>query len=133
MAYATIDDLQARWPGLLEGSRPRAAALLDDAAVRIDAYAPPADPVVDEAVRKVVSLEMVLYVMANETDTEGGPPLVSRSMGPFSQTFDVPKQGRTLMLTAEHKAMLRSRRQTAFMVDLAPDIRPPSTSLGWLT
>lgn len=127
MAYATITDLQARWPGLPDSAHDRAAALLDDAAVRIDTYARPAAPLADQAVRKVVSLEMVLYVMANETDTEGGPPLVSRSMGPFSQTFDVPKQGRTLMLTAEHKAMLRSPRQRAGRLPL------PLPDGGWLT
>lgn len=127
MAYATIEDVQARWPGLPESAHRRAAALLDDAAVRIDAYARPADPPIDAAVRKVISLEMVLYVLANETDAVGGPPVVSRSMGPFSQTFDVPKQGRTLMLTTEHKAMLRSRRQRTGRMPL------PMPEGGWLT
>jgi hypothetical protein len=111
MAYATIDDLRVRWPGLPDSAHERAAALLDDAAVRIDAYVPPSDSPSGLAVRQVVSLEMVLYLLTNEGTPGGGPQLASQSMGPFSRTFDVPKQGRTLLLTPEQKAMLRPQRQ----------------------
>lgn len=118
MAYATVDDLRVIWPGLPAEQEVRAAALLDDAAVRIDAYKPPADPITDKAARKTISREMVMYVMAND----GAPGVTneSRTMGPFSQSFTFDRPGRTLMLTDEQKRMLRPRTQRAFSIDMYP-------------
>ena len=120
MAYATVDDLRVIWPGLPAEQEARAAALLDDAAVRIDAYAPIGGTPTwhDWAARKTISREMVMYVMAND----GAPGVTneSRTMGPFSQSFTFDRPGRTLMLTDEQKRILRPRTQRAFSIDLYP-------------
>ena len=128
MAYATVDDLRAIWPGLSSEQEERAEALLEDAAVRIDAYRAPSDPLTDAAVRKTISREMVMYVMAND----GAPGVTneSRTMGPFSQSFTFDRPGRTLMLTDEQKAMLRPRTQEAFTVPMASPA--DLDHLGWL-
>lgn len=123
-AYATLEDLKAIWPGLPTDQESRARALLQDAAVRIDAYAPltsveSAEVARDIAIRRTVSREMVMFLMASDV-TPGVPMETQRSMGPFSQSFDPPKSGRTLLLTTEHKAMLRTRHQVAFSVAMAP-------------
>lgn len=128
MAYATVDELRQIWPGLPVDQEERATALLEDAAVRIDAYAPilTADPIelADAlAIRKTISREMVMFLMASDI-TPGSPVETQISMGPFSKSFDVPKSGRTLMLTADHKAMLRSRRQAAFSIEMATVTTP---------
>lgn len=119
MAYATVDDLKAIWPGLPSEQEARAGALLEDAAVRIDAYAPlPAPMTLGQlAVRKTVSREMVMYVMAN--DGAPGVTQESRTMGPFSQSYTFDKPGRTLMLTDEQKRMLRPNVQEAFTVPMS--------------
>ena len=120
MAYATVDDLRVIWPGLPVEQEARAAALLDDAAVRIDAYAPIGDTPTWHAwaARKTISREMVMYVMAND----GAPGVTneSRTMGPFSQSFTFDRPGRTLMLTDEQKRILRPRTQRAFSIDMYP-------------
>lgn len=127
MSYATIEDLLAIWPGLPRDQGARAQALLDDAAVRIDAYAPPPAPPrtltpAQLAARLTVSREMVMYVMANDGTPGVTNEAKTRTMGPFSETssvtFDAP--GRTIMLTADHKRMLLPRRSRAFSISLYP-------------
>lgn len=129
MAYAMVADLRMIWPGLPVDQESRAAALLEDAAVRIDAYAPMPDPVTPAAlaVRLTVSREMVMYVMAN--DGAPGVTQESRTMGPFSQSFTFDRPGRTLMLTDEQKAMLRPRHQVAFSAPMGAPAAPP----WWVT
>ncbi|WP_020097389.1 hypothetical protein [Microbacterium sp. 11MF] len=124
-AYATIADLKAIWPGLPSGRETEARELLIDAAVRIDAYAPPSDPPTAPQLRtrKTVSREMVKWVMTSDQGAVvGGADVTqkSRSMGPFSESWTFDRPGRTLLLTEEHKRMLRGRRQRPFSIDLAP-------------
>lgn len=132
-AYATVADVKAIWPGFPAGQEATAVALLQDAAVRIDAYAPPPEaPSVHElAARRTVSREMVKYVMASEPNV-AGPDVASRSrtMGPFSESLTFDRPGRTLMLTEEHKKMLRPSVQEAFTVAFAPPA--PVDPLWWL-
>lgn len=123
MAYATVQDVKAIWPGFPTGQDERAAALLEDAAVRIDAYAPAPEPLTarDAAVRKTISREMVMFVMASDPSlAEIGVASRSRTMGPFSEQWTFDRPGRTLMLTDEHKRMLRPTIQEAFTVAAIP-------------
>lgn len=133
MVYATAEDVQAIWPGFPAEQMARAQALLEDAAVRIDAYAPPPEAPAELtasqlAVRKTVSREMVVYVMMTDANVD---PVTqkSRTMGPFSESWSFDRPGRTLMLTEEHKRMLRSTVQEAFTVGFVQYARGP---LDWL-
>lgn len=132
MVYATAEDVNAIWPGFPAGQEPRALALLEDAAVRIDAYAPPTESLTESelAVRKTVSREMVVYVMMTDANVD---PVTqkSRTMGPFSESWSFDRPGRTLMLTDEHKRMLRPRVQQAFTVGLV-EYQPIDDPLWWL-
>ncbi|PPI08229.1 Gp19/Gp15/Gp42 family protein [Rathayibacter sp. AY1B8] len=135
MTYATAEDVKAIWPGFPAGQETRAAALLEDAAVRIDAYAPPPLAPIEVsaaelAVRKTVSREMVVFVMMADSNVD---PVTqkSRTMGPFSESWSYDRPGRTLMLTEEHKRMLRPRTQQAFTVPLV-SYPPTSDPLWWL-
>lgn len=127
MAYATVDDVRLIWPGLPEDQDARTAELLEDAAVRIDSFAPLPEPPVELterqlAVRKTVSREMVVYVLMADSSAE--PPMTqkSRTMGPFSESWTYDRPGRTLMLTDEHKRMLSTRGHTrAFSVSMIRD------------
>ncbi|MFC7430986.1 MULTISPECIES: hypothetical protein [unclassified Agrococcus] len=132
MVYATVEDLKAIWPAFPTGKEATAEALLDDAAVRIDAYAPPPGPLTVEqlAVRRTVSREMVKFVMANEPAHDPDVASMQRSMGPFSEGITYRTE-RTLMLTDEHKGMLRSRAQIAFTVPMVAE-HPPTDPLWWL-
>lgn len=62
MAYATVDELQERsLRTLSEIEKTRSTALLDDAAILIDAVASTADP----QVKKVVSCRMVIRTLGD--------------------------------------------------------------------
>lgn len=136
--YATVTDLQDIWPGFPAGQEQTALALLQDAAVRIDAYAPPPLPPAhlsdrELATRRTVSREMVKFVMASDQASASGPDVTtkSRTMGPFSESWTYDRPGRTLMLTDEHKRMLRPRVQEAFTVGFTPSA-PVLEPLWWL-
>lgn len=122
MAYATITDLQARWPGLPDGSHPRATELLGDAAVRIDAEAPPPAPPLELTehelrARLIVSCGMVERAM--KSDGTAGVTQESRTQGPFSSSFTFANPTGDLYLTKADRKLLGIGRQTAFMVDMA--------------
>lgn len=136
--YATVTDLREIWPGFPDGQEQTAFALLQDAAVRIDAYAPPPLPPAqltprELATRRTVSREMVKFVMASDQASASGPDVTtkSRTMGPFSESWTYDRPGRTLMLNEEHKRMLRPRVQEAFTVAIVP-AAPAANRLWWL-
>ena len=128
MAYATVDDLEARWRTLTSPEeRARAGILLDDAAVRLDVACPPSDlPTEAElAARKIVSCEMVKRAMA-AADTGGiGVTSIQQGAGPFQATTQFANPTGDLYLTKADKSLLGCGGQRAFMIDLAPP--PPST------
>lgn len=122
MSYATVEDLRVRWPAMPADLDGQAAALLADAAVRIDAYAPPSDAPTpgQAAARKTVSCEMVLYVLRSESSLAAGPGVTqaTRTMGPFSQALSFELGAKTLYLTPDMKALLRSKQQRAANINL---------------
>lgn len=66
MAYATVADVQERMVNTMsEAQETVCAALLDDAAVLIDAYAPTADA----EIKKVVSCRMVSRAIGDGSDS----------------------------------------------------------------
>lgn len=107
MAYATYEDLQARWRTLTEAEQETATVLLDDAAAIIDAYV-----LIDTADEgqmeraKYVSCSMVRRsMMASESDLVGINQ-ASATMGPFSQQATFANPTGDLYLTAQEKAMI---------------------------
>ena len=63
-AYATCEDVEKGYRELTEDEQEKAAALLDEAAIIIDAYASPA---AENEAKKVVSCRMVRRAMGDET------------------------------------------------------------------
>jgi hypothetical protein len=133
-AYATIVDLQRRWPGLPAASHERAQALLEDAAVQIDAEkAPIPDPVTgllpDAAARRMISCAMVERAMMSDGQSA---PVVQQSetMGPFSRSATFANPTGDLYLTKAERKLLGVGKQEAFTVSMAPDV--PTDPLWWL-
>lgn len=112
MAYANVEDLAARWRPLSGAETTRATVLLDDAAVRIDAAKPPAVPLADAEVRKIVSCEMVKRAMLSNGITQQS----QNSGGLFSQQVTYANPTGDMYLTREDKKILGVRRQTASSV-----------------
>lgn len=107
MAYATYEDLQARWRTLTEAEQETATVLLDDAAAIIDAYVLIDTEDEGQMERaKYVSCSMVRRAMqATESDMIGISQ-ASATMGPFSQQATFANPTGELYLTAQEKAML---------------------------
>lgn len=63
-AYATCENVEKGYRELTEDEQEKAAALLDEAAIIIDAYASPA---AENEAKKVVSCRMVRRAMGDET------------------------------------------------------------------
>ena len=63
-AYATCEDVEKGYRELTEDEQEKAAALLDEAEIIIDAYASPA---AENEAKKVVSCRMVRRAMGDET------------------------------------------------------------------
>lgn len=120
MAYATYEDLEARWRPLTTDDQGRADILLGDAAVRLDVECPPSDPItVQEAhARLIVSCEMVKRAMANP----GGIGVTStqQGAGPYQETNQFSNPTGDLYLTKADRKMLACG-QRAFTISMASE------------
>lgn len=115
MAYASIEDLAARWRPLSGAEATRATVLLDDAAVRIDAAKKPSTPPADLEVRKIISCDMVKRAMMTDPNL---PPAsqTQQTAGPFQQGITYANPAGDMYLTKAEQTMLGARRQTASSV-----------------
>lgn len=123
MAYATYTDLEAIWRPLSADEQEQATALLDYAAVIIDAYAT-VDATDEEQLKraKYVSCSMVRRaMMASESDMIGISQ-ASATMGPFNQQATFSNPTGDLYLTGTEKGMLGANG--SFIASVRPVIRP---------
>ena len=117
MAYATVQDLEARWRPLSPAEQTRAATLLADAAVRIDSRVRPLpageDRTTDELARfVVVSCDMVRRALATSTDLVGVTQ-VQQTGGPFSQSHTYSNPMGDLYLSKADLMLLGVRPKAA--------------------
>lgn len=124
MAYADVDDLRLRWPGLpdTEEAEARAGALLSDAAAVLDADKAPVldenDVVTDLAVRRLISCAMVERAMKSDGASQAGVTQESKTMGPFSRSFTFANPTGDLYLTKQERRLLGVLKQRAASIDL---------------
>ena len=105
MAYATVQDIQARLTRVLSDSEQTVCSnLLDDAAVLIDAYR--SDANTDR--KKLASCRMVLRVIGDGTDVPMGATQGSMSGLGYSQSWTMGSGGSAgeLYLSKTDKAIL---------------------------
>lgn len=135
MAYATHEDLEARWRPLTQDEKNRADILLEDAAVRLDIECAPSDPITAQEAhaRLIVSCEMVKRAMASPAGV--GVTSTQQGAGPYQETNQYANPTGDLYLTKADRKMLGCGRQQAFTVDMAPDAGRTYTNglpLEWL-
>lgn len=120
MAYATIEDLEARWRPLTSTEEDRAETLLGDAAVRLDVECLPSDPPTEAELnaRLIVSCEMVKRAIGMPTD---GPMVENyqETTGPFSNSGKFLNPYGDLYLTKNDRRLLGCGGQVAFTIPLA--------------
>lgn len=108
MAYATIEDLEARYGEIEDtGMRARAEVLLEDAATLLDSRVrvDPCDQHQADALR-IVSCSMVNRAVTSMGADEVGLADTTYTMGPFSQTATFSNPGGDLYLTSGERSML---------------------------
>lgn len=121
MAYATVADLEAVWRTLDADEQTQATALLDYAAVVIDAFADIDTDDESQVERaKYVSCSMVRRAMqAGESDMLGISQ-ASATMGPFNQQATFANPTGELYLTGTEKSILGAN--STFIDSLRPKV-----------
>lgn len=105
MAYATVQDVMARTTRSFSADEINViTALLDDAAVMIDAYKSTAD----DSAKKVVSCRMVLRALGSDNDIPMGATQGSMSGLGYSQSWTISSGGSVgeLYLSKSDKMLL---------------------------
>lgn len=108
MAYATIEDLEARYGEISdEGLRARADVLLEDAATMLDGRVrvDPCDQHQADALR-IVSCAMVNRAITAARSDDVGLAEATYTMGPFTQTATFANPGGDLYLTSGERSLL---------------------------
>lgn len=119
VAFATVDDVEARWRPLTADEATRAGTLLEDASqILLDEYELTAEYVVEraETLKRIVA-QMVIRALTGGLDL-AGVESYSAGTGPFSETRKYTNPNADLYLTkAERKQLGFGGRQRAFTVD----------------
>jgi hypothetical protein len=107
MAYATIEDLEARYGEVDADLYPRANALLDDAATMLEARVEvdASDPA-QLARLRMVSCAMVNRALQAARDDAYGVSTSSYTMGPFTQSATYSNPSGDLYLTSGELRLL---------------------------
>ncbi len=107
MAYAEVSDIEARWRTLTAEEQTRAAALLDDASVRLDALVVvnPEDEK-QQAALKTVCCSMVIRAMAATQADSFGVSQTSITAGPYTRSFSYNNPSGDMYLTRDDRKML---------------------------
>lgn len=134
-AYATVDDLVARWRPLAGAEATQASALLEDAAVIIRASCPDTDArilagTLDPAVPLMVSCAIVKRAMSAPAGFEGVSQF-NQTAGPFAQATSFANPAGNMWLTKQDRKLLGCSSQKAFMVDLLPAYSDEEYSAVW--
>lgn len=107
MAYATVEDIEARWHELDGDARDRAGTLLGDAAAMLDALVTvDPDDAAQQGLLKIVSCSMVIRAMLSAESDVYGVSQLDYGMGPFSQAAHFANPNGDLYLTAQERRML---------------------------
>ena len=134
-AYATVDDLVARWRTLEEAEAATASALLDDAAVMIRAVCPDiedriADGVIDPLVPLIVSCRMVKRAMQAPAGFEGVSQF-NQTAGPFAQATQFANPAGDMWLAKADRKLLGVGGSKAFTVDMWPAYTDEEFATVW--
>lgn len=106
-AYATVEDVEARWRTLTSDEEARAETLLDDAAVILNGLV--TVDTSDEsqaAALLMVSCNMVIRAMVASGSAAYGVDQLSATMGPFGQTAHFANPNGDMYLTKAEKKLL---------------------------
>ncbi len=105
MAYATLEDIEARRGALDPDDREKAAALLEDAAVILDALVVIDGTEEQETLLNLVSCNMVIRALSTTPDAYGVSSL-STTAGVYSESLQYSNPSGDMYLTKLEKRLL---------------------------
>lgn len=107
MAFATYEDIEARWRTLTADEQTRATTLLDDAAVMLSLLVVVDASDMEQAdALKIVSCNMVIRSMVAASSSAFGVDELQATMGPFGQTAHFANPNGDMYLTKLDKKLL---------------------------
>lgn len=107
MAFATYEDIEARWRTLTADEQTRATTLLDDAAVMLNRLVVVDASDMEQAdALKIVSCNMVIRSMVAASSDAFGVDELQATMGPFGQTAHFANPSGDMYLTKLDKRLL---------------------------
>ena len=107
MAFATYEDIEARWRPLTADEQDRATELLDDAAVVLSRLVTVDVSDMSQAdALKLVSCNMVIRSMVAASSSAFGVDELQATMGPFGQTAHFANPNGDMYLTKLDKRLL---------------------------
>lgn len=127
--FATIGDMEDRWPDMPTGSASLVGVLLEDASQFILDVCPSAAEA-SEATRKRIVCSVVRRTVDTDSDLIGLES-VQNGSGPFQETRKALNPHGDFYLTAQEKKSLGNGRQSAFTVAFDPI--EPARPDWWLT
>lgn len=115
-AFATVDDLAARWRVLSDSERRQAETLLDDASDLIRTECP------RYSTANLTTLKRITCAIVKRAMLAGGDAAgisqSSQTAGPFTESLTYANPAGDLYLTNAEKTSLGLKRQRAFTVEL---------------
>lgn len=123
MAFATVDDLEARWHPLLDAERERAAVLLEDAALYLSSFVNVDDGDERQAgILKMVSCSMVQRAMSTAQSDAFGVSQQTITADIYSQSLSFANPSGDFYLTASEKRLLGIT--SSYIIGIRPTIDP---------
>lgn len=123
MAFATVEDLEARWHALTEPEQARATVLLDDASVYIASLVRvDASDCMQASALKIVCCSMVQRAMNASANDAFGISQQTITADIYSQSMSFANPSGDFYLTASEKRLLGIT--SSYMLGIRPTIDP---------
>lgn len=107
MAFATVQDVEARWRTLSDDEQTRATALLNDASAMLASMMGGCAKVQGkEPLLNMVCCNMVIRAMSASAADSFGVSQASITAGPYTQSFSYANPGGDMYLTRAERRML---------------------------
>jgi hypothetical protein len=128
-AYATVDQLEARWRPLTESEIEQAETLLEDASVQVRAEIPTLAARIEagnpDLLSAAIRVECAMVKRALSAGDGGyGVTSTQETQGPFSRTLQFSNPMGDLYLTKAERRLLGGAGQQAFTISMGGDARP---------
>lgn len=120
MAYASVDELAERWRDLSESERKKAAVLLEDAAVFLDAELERCHLSSEGRTDKLRYVSCQMVIRAMQLADYGDASSISRTAGSFTEQIALANPGNALYLKSDERRLLGVQLRRGRIAQVGP-------------